>query len=516
MNVGMLIPRHAKYRGDHLALVCGDTRLSFGELGARVNRVANAFLALGLRKGDRIAVVVPNCLEVLEIYWAAIQIGLVLVPLSPLLRGPALASLLNDSNASAVVGAHELAEELITIRDAVPMIAPARWVEIGGGSAEGVASGFTSYRVLVSAQSTSAPPTVEIGGDDLFNIIYSSGTTGMPKGIVHTHDIRAMYCTLFASAFRFTPESVVLHAGSLVFNGAFVTLMPALFLGTTYVLQQRFDAREFIEIVEREQVTHVMMVPSQILAVMNAPNFAPHKLRTLQMLGSVGAPLHREHKERLVSALPNVFYELYGLTEGVITILDKFDVARKAQSVGISTPFFEMRIVGEDGRDLPAGEVGEIVGRSPLLMPGYHGRPDLTSQAIVDGWMHTGDMGYLDEDGFLYLVDRKKDLIISGGVNVYPKDIEEVVVTHPDVVEAAVFGIPNEKWGEAPLGAVVLRAGSSIAAGDLKTWVNARVGARYQQLCDVVIVAEFPRNAAGKTLKRVMRDEYWKERAVKI
>jgi acyl-CoA synthetase (AMP-forming)/AMP-acid ligase II len=357
---------------------------------------------------------------------------------------------------------------------------------------------------------------VEIAGDDLFNIIYSSGTTGTPKGIVHTHDIRAMYCTLFASAFRFTPESVVLHAGSLVFNGAFVTLMPALFLGTTYVLQQRFDAREFIEIVEREQVTHVMMVPSQILAVMNAPNFDPHKLRSLQMLGSVGAPLHREHKERLTTALPNVFYELYGLTEGVITILDKYDVARKSTSVGISTPFFEMRIVGENGRDLPPGEVGEIVGRSPMLMPGYYGRPDLTSQAIINGWMHTGDMGYLDEDGFLFLVDRKKDLIISGGVNVYPKDIEEVVVTHPDVVEAAVFGIPSEKWGEAPLGAVVLRSGATVDALALKQWVNARVGARYQQLCDVVILAEFPRNAAGKTLKRVMRDEYWKMSETRI
>ena len=357
---------------------------------------------------------------------------------------------------------------------------------------------------------------METEGSHPFNIIYSSGTTGTPKGIVHTHDIRAMYCTLFAAAFRVTPESVVLHAGSLVFNGAFVTLMPALFLGATYVLQQRFDAVEFIETVEREQVTHVMMVPSQILAVMNAPNFCARKLASLQMLGSVGAPLHREHKDRLTAALPNIFYELYGLTEGVITILDRDDVARKAQSVGISTPFFEMRIIGEDGRDLPPGAVGEIIGRSPLLMPGYYGRPDLTEQAIVDGWMHTGDMGYLDDDGYLYLVDRKKDLIISGGVNVYPKDIEEVVVTHPDVLEAAVFGIPSDKWGEAPMGAVVLRGGATVDAVTLTRWVNERVGARYQQLCGVVILDEFPRNAAGKTLKRVMRDEYWTDRAVRI
>jgi acyl-CoA synthetase (AMP-forming)/AMP-acid ligase II len=259
-----------------------------------------------------------------------------------------------------------------------------------------------------------------------------------------------------------------------------------------------------------------MMVPSQIIAVLNAPNFSAAKLASLQMLGTVGAPLHREHKARLIDALPNVFYELYGLTEGVIVILDKYDVARKTGSVGIPTPFFEIRIIGDDGRDLPPNETGEIIGRSPLLMTGYFGRPDLTAQAIVDGWMHTGDMGYLDADGFLFLVDRKKDLIISGGVNVYPRDIEEVVVTHPDVIEAAVFGIPSDKWGEAPLGAVVLRAGAEIDAESLRRWVNERVGARYQQLSAIVLVSEFPRNAAGKTLKRLMRDEYWKDRAEQI
>jgi long-chain acyl-CoA synthetase len=234
------------------------------------------------------------------------------------------------------------------------------------------------------------------------------------------------------------------------------------------------------------------------------------------MLGSVGAPLHLEHKERLMQALPDIFYELYGLTEGVITILDRTDVARKAGSVGVGTAFFETRVVGEDRRDLPPGEVGEIIGRSPLLMPGYYKRPDLTAQAIMDGWMYTGDMGFMDEDGYLHLVDRKKDLIISGGVNVYPKDIEEVIVTHPAVLEASVFGIPHDKWGEAPLAAVVLRRDAAIDGAALREWINARVGARYQQVCDVTILPEFPRNAAGKTLKRVMRDEYWKGRPDRI
>jgi acyl-CoA synthetase (AMP-forming)/AMP-acid ligase II len=495
-----------------LAVVCGDVRLTWRELEARVNRLANALHASGLRKGDKLAVIVPNCLEVLEIYLTGARMGYVLVPLSPLLRGPGLSSLLRDSESAAVIVGHDLIGELESVRHELNAVRANGYIVLGGLSAPG----YRDYHEMTSVASAATPPAVEIDDDDHFNIVYSSGTTGLPKGIIHTHYIRANYCTHFASTFRMTPESVVMHAGSLVFNGAFVTLMPWLFLGATYVLQKKFIPGEFIASIERERVTHMMMVPSQIIAVMNAPNFEPHRFASVEMLCTVGAPFHIEHKERLTAAIPNVFYELYGLTEGVITILDKHDVAARAKSVGCSQPFFEMRIVDERGNDLPPGEVGEIIGRGPLLMPGYYKRPDLTAQAIRNGWMHTGDMGYLDEDGYLYLVDRMKDLIISGGVNVYPRDIEEVVVAHPYVQEAAVFGIPSEKWGEAPMAAVVLKAGESIDPEELKSWINGRVSARFQQVCDVVIREEFPRNAAGKTLKRVMRDEYWAGRAVQI
>lgn len=175
-----------------------------------------------------------------------------------------------------------------------------------------------------------------------------------------------------------------------------------------------------------------------------------------------------------------------------------------------------MRIVNDKGEDLPPGEIGEIVGRGPALMPGYYKRPDLTAQAIVNGWLHTGDLGYADEDGFLYLVDRKKDMMISGGVNVFPKDIEEIIVQHPAVREAAVFGIPSDKWGETPLAAVILRPGETITAEELCVWINDRVDAKNQRVCAVKILEDFPRSAAGKTLKRVLREPYWAGRGEKI
>jgi long-chain acyl-CoA synthetase len=303
------------------------------------------------------------------------------------------------------------------------------------------------------------------------------------------------------------PESVVIHTGSIVFNGSFVTLMPSMFLGATYILHRQFDANAFIETVRRERVTHVIMVPAQLIAILHSKNFSAEALSTLEMICNVGAPLHQEHKEELNRYLPDRFYELYGLTEGFLTILDKKDYRAKPGSVGVPPPFYEMRIEDEDRNDVPSGQVGEIVGRGPILMPEYYKRPDLTREAIKDGWLYTGDMGYVDEDGFLYLVDRKKDMIISGGVNVYPRDIEEVIVQHPAVLEVAVFGIPSEKWGESPVAAVTLTEPGRIPPEELMTWINQHVGAKFQRVQHVIIKDELPRNIAGKVLKRVMRDE---------
>ena len=481
MNIGTLPARHGRYRSDHTALVTGGSRLTFRELDRRTARLAAAFQAAGIARGGAIATALPNGAALYETYWAAARIGAATVPLSPLLRAEAVRALAADADASLLLTDESQVEALIA---GVPPDA--------------------------------APSVPAIAPEDVFNIMYSSGTTGTPKGIVLSYAVRAAYGLLFASQWRMTPESVVLHAGSLVFNGAFVTMMPAMFLGATFVLLEQFEPERVLRAIEREAVTHVMMVPSQIVALLNAPGFEAGRLASLQMLGSVGAPLHREHRDRLIAHLPGRLYELYGLTEGFVTVLDSRDFAARRDSVGVPAAFSELRIVDSGGADLGSGAVGQIVGRGPLLMSGYYRRPDLTAQAVVDGWLQSGDLGFVDEDGFLHLVDRQKDLIVSGGVNVYPRDIEEVIVTHPEVSEAAVFGVPDDKWGEAPLAAVVRRARATVSAEALTSWINDRVAARYQRVSAVVFLDELPRNAAGKTLKRVLRAPYWAQRATQI
>lgn len=506
MPIHNLHSRHAHYRPDHVAVVFQDYRLTHRDFNAMANQTAHALLALGLQKGDKVATILDNSLELLLIYAAVAKTGLVVVPLSPMLRGDGLSNLINDSDTLAIVTNAKVAPFVDEVRASLINMQPQRFISIDA------ADNYILYSEWIADQPTTKPEVVTISNDDPYNIIYSSGTTGLPKGIVHTHYIRESYCTGFASSYRIHPESVILHSGSLVFNGAFLTLMPAFYLGCTYVLQPYFDVEMMMTAMQQEGVTHVMLVPSQIIALMARDDFNATDLPSIEMICTVGAPLMLEHKRELVRRFPNRLYELYGLTEGFVTVLDRDDYPNKTGSVGVPPPFYEMRIVDDEGVDVEPREIGEIVGRGPITMLGYYKRPDLTAQALQDGWLFTGDLGYVDEDGFLYLVDRKKDLIISGGVNVYPRDIEEIAVQHPAVLEAAVFGVSDDKWGETPVAAVVLRPGATDTRDEVAAWINERVQARYQKVSDVMIMTEFPRSVAGKTLRRLLRGNYTDDR----
>ena len=513
---GKLLERNARFRGDHVGVIAptdaGDARLTWRAFDRYANRVANALAKSGIARGDRVSTLLGNSLALVGLYGACAKLGAAVVPMSPLLNAAGVASLARDAKPKTIVSTQSRAAMLAEVRDALGASAPT--LLLADGDRPGDADSPQPGAWLAGV--TDRAPGVDVGADDVMTIMYTSGTTGIPKGIVHTHFIRSMYATLMANAWRMTPESVVLHSGSLVFNGAMVTMLPAMMLGATFIVHRAFDPVAFVETVARERVTHTMLVPSQIVAILEAPGFDPARLASLRMLLSLGAPLHREHKDRLEALLPGILHELYGLTEGLVTILDPADVRRKPGSVGVPPPFYELRIVDDAGNDVPAGTVGEIVGRGPITMHGYFGRDAETGHALRAGWLHSGDLGYVDDDGYLYLVDRKKDMIDSGGIKVYPRDIEEVAARHPAVREVAVFGVPHAKWGETPLAAVVLRSGSAVSEDALRDWINARVAAQYQRVERVVVYDDFPRNAAGKTLKRELRAPFWEGRDEKI
>ena len=513
---GKLLERNGRFRGSHVGVIAptdaGEARLTWRAFDGYTNRIASALARSGVARGDRVSTLLGNSLALVGLYGACAKLGAAIVPMSTLLNAAGVASLTRDAAPAIVVSTRARASTLDEVREALGSSMPR--VLFADGDRMDDADTLRMGGWLDDTDD--GAPDAAVGGDDVMTIMYTSGTTGTPKGIVHTHFIRAMYASLMANAWRMTPESVVLHSGSLVFNGAMVTTLPAIMLGATFIAHRAFDPAAFIETAARERVTHTMLVPSQIVAILDAPGFDPARLASLAMLLSLGAPLHREQKDRLEALLPGRLHELYGLTEGLVTILDRDDVRRKPGSVGVPPPFYELRIVDDDDRDVPANTIGEIVGRGPITMHGYFGRDADTRQALRGGWLHSGDLGYVDDDGYLYLVDRKKDMIDSGGIKVYPRDIEEVAARHPAVREVAVFGAPHPRWGETPVAAVVLRGGSAVSEDALRDWINARVAAQYQRVERVVLCDDFPRNAAGKTLKRELRAPFWEGREVKI
>ena len=354
---------------------------------------------------------------------------------------------------------------------------------------------------------------VPIAMSDAFNLIYSSGTTGTPKGILHDHRMRAAQMDR-VSANEYDADARTLLSTPLYSNTTIVSFLPTLVGGSTVVLMEKFDARAYLQLVQAERITHTMLVPVQYKRIMEVADFDRFDLSSMRFKFSTSAPLRAKLKADVLARFPGKLVEYYGLTEGGgVTVLVADEHPDKLHTVGQPAPECQIRLIDAAGREVAPGQVGEICGRSPTMMAGYYGRDDLTAEFIwrdAQGraYFRSGDMGAFDADGFLVLSDRKKDMIISGGLNIYANDLELALLADPDVTDAAVIAIPSEQWGETPLGLVVLRAGATREAAAICAAANTRLG-KAQRLAGVEIRSDLPRSSIGKILKRELRAPYW-------
>lgn len=401
MNLGMMLRRNARHYPNKLAIVVGQDRLSYREFNQRVNRAANAMLAMGLNKGDKVAMLLPNSLEMLDLFWACAKAGTVIVPLNPMVKGKDMVRLLQDCEARALYFAPDYTAEVEEMKLELSLINPERFVSIGGDN------DYVKYNKLV-ANASDSEPEVELSEYDHYNIMYSSGTTGLPKGIVHSHRTRVMYAFLWGMEYGVTFDSVVLSAGNLVFNGTLAFMFPAICAGATYVVLPKFSAEITLNVIQNERVSQTMLVPVQVIQLLESPLFDKTDLRSLKVLMTLGSPLAVERKRELEAKLPGVLYELYGLTEGFLTTLRPQDVMRKPGSVGPAMPFNEFMIMDEDMQPLKLGEVGEIVGRGPNPHAGLLQQPQCLYRCTLSGQMDAYRRFGLPRRRRLYLSGRSQ------------------------------------------------------------------------------------------------------------
>lgn len=502
---------HALSQPDKEAVVCGAVRRCWGDFNANINRVANALATRGVGPGHQVVVLMGNAVETLEVIFGVVRAGACVVPLSGLLTGEQLAHLADDSDAVMLLATPEFIGRFEPHRAACPKLWPGGCIAVLASAAQ-TPPGWQGFEAFVDG-APSTPPPVQISAATAFNIIYSSGTTGLPKGIVQSHRVRTHWAMFNALEQGFDEHSRGMTTTALYSNGTWLVMLPVLFVGGTCVVMPAFEPRAFLAMIEAERISHSFMVPAQFLMVLGHPEFDHFDRSTLRSLLCAGSPLRRDTKREVIARFGNILIELYGFSEGFGAMLKPAQQAQRFDSVGRPVLGCEVRILDDAGKVLPPGEVGEIAGYGAGMMRGYHRRPELTAELIWRdergrSFMRSGDVGKVDAQGFITLVDRKKDMIISGGFNVFPTDIEAVVGQHPEVLDVTVIGIPHEKWGETVLALVIRRPGAASPPEALVGWANQRL-ARHQRLAALEYRDDFPRNALGKVLKRLLREPYW-------
>ncbi len=508
-DLAALIAEHAAQRPDATAVVVEGQRLRYAELDALIDRVAAALQRDGLQPQQCIAICGGSSIAYLALFIGALRAGLAAAPLAPSSTPAQLAAMVADAGAKlvfidgtvAAMGVDWPAGSPVLRMDATPT----------------AASGSLNFQTWLAPVGARSQP-VAIDPAWPFNLIYSSGTTGTPKGIVQAHAMRWAHIQR-AVVSGYSADAVTLIATPLYSNTTLVSVIPTLALGGCLVLMPKFEAGTYLQLAQTHRATHTMLVPVQYQRLMARPDFAAHDLSSFRHKFSTSAPFHAALKADVLARWPGALTEYYGMTEGGGTVILQAHLhPDKLHTVGQPSEGHDIRLIDEDGVELPqqpgvaSPASGEIVGRSPGMMTGYHGRPDLTAAAEwfdTEGrrYIRTGDVGRFDADGFLILQDRRKDMVISGGFNVYPSDLEAVLRQHPAVADAAVVGVPSVAWGETPVAFVVRRAGHADDAETLRAWANAQLG-KTQRLSALKLLSELPRSAIGKVLKRELRDSW--------
>ncbi len=509
LTVADAVATHARLQPHKVGARDSRRALTFAQWHERANRLANGLLALGLAKGDRVALLAYNCVEWMEIYVALARAGLVAVPINFRLTAPEIAYIATHSEARAFIAQGELQDRVDAIRAELP-IPPQAYISIDAASS----IGWQYYEVLIAAAAHTSP-AVQVRPADPCALMYTSGTTGWPKGAIRSHEGNTLIALATAVEMGFTRQDTALlvmpmcHANSLYFSHTFTHL------GATCVIDdsKSFNPEALLATLASQKVTFTSLVPTHYIMMLGLPEAtkAQYDVASVEKLMISSAPARKDTKLAILAHFRNSqLYELYGSTEaGWVTLLRPEEQIDKLGSVGREwAGSGAIRLLDAEGREVPDGEVGELHSRTPYVFDGYWKNPEKTAECFRGDWCSVGDMARRDESGYITLVDRKSNMIISGGENVYPSEVESILGAHPSIKDVAVIGVPHDKWGESVQAVVVVHSGQQVAGAELLDWCRSRMaGFKRPQAITFMADADMPRTATGKILHRVLRDQ---------
>ena len=504
MNVGDWITKRSIISPNKTAIIFEDHKITYRDINHRVNRLANALLDGGIKKGDRVAALLYNCPQFLEVYFALAKIGAIFVTLNFRLAGRELQYMMENSGTRFLIFDQAFSETIDSIRSSLP-IDTKNFVCLGKPTPKWA----KDYEEFLNRSADSAPDTKEeVNLEDPQMIMYTSGTTGIPKGALLSHQ-KTFYNTFNAVLyFDMTSKDVMLVVMPLFHSGGLnIAAVPTLYTGGTIVIQKSFDPKQTLFLIEKHRITQAMLVPTMLNFMLKQANIDEYDLSSIKTMMVGGEPIPLSLiKAYMDRGIP--IRQVFGQTETSILLwLSEEDAVRKIGSVGKPVFHADVRVVNKSGKDVAPGEVGEIIVKGPIQMICYWNDPKQTAETLRDGWLHTGDLATVDEEGFVYMVDREKDMYISGGENVYPAEIERVLGEHPKILEVAVIGVPNEKWGEVGKALIVPKDGNKLSEEEVIEFLRGKL-AKYKIPKYVEFTTEFPKTASGKIKKAELRDKY--------